>query len=493
MMRSVARDPLSVARAVTENHGEITKSPIVGTAGVPPADAQASRACAPGGRVARSDAPHTRPGWRRGTPPHQPAGRRRSAVARVTGHGSRVTLLAIALLVALGASAEVTLTFPVALERAMRATPYVDHAAMLDALPFRTLPVVRAETAYSSAENLNLLSESVGRFDAFTAIVSVDYPLLDAGVDRRRLAALRADAQLLRRRSLDEAEDVFGETLEAFAQLYISEQRIRFLRDGAARAETLRQRARTMLEAGEISNLTAAQWQDQALATESALVDLELQRLEAETRLKQLMHDPSTEELRASLDLESEEAAVRQVRVEDDAAVARASLVQERQRLALREAAAQRRPQLLLSAFGGVAAVPSTYNTDADEGTFGIYGVRMTLSLPMFDPASARRLAEARMQLEEASRVRAVTETATRNRIDLLSLAVAAADKRIQLLTDAVSVAKQREESITRLVLAGVRPETDLVEAANAVARRESDLLTVRVDRWKLQQQAALP
>ncbi|HEX6099544.1 MAG TPA: TolC family protein [Thermoanaerobaculia bacterium] len=402
----------------------------------------------------------------------------------------------LALSFAFTASANVTLTFPAALERAMRtragATTYADHAAMLDALPFHTMPVVRAETSYSSAENLNLLSESVGRFDAFTAVVSVDYPLLDVGADRRRVAALRADAQILRRRALDEAEDVFRETLEAFAQLYTSERRIQLLHDGAARAAELRQRARTMLEAGEISNITATQWQDQALATESALVDLELQRLEAETRLKQLTGDTSTEGLRASLDLEAEEPSLKQIRVEEivetDAAVARASLVQERQRLALQEAVAQRRPQLLLSAFGGVAAVPSTFNSNADEGTFGIYGLRMTLSLPMFDPAAARRLAEARLQLEEAARVRTVTEIATRNRIDLLWLAMAAADKRIKLLTDAVAVAKEREESITRLVLAGVRPEADLVEAANGVARRESDLLAVRVDRWKLQQ-----
>ena len=419
----------------------------------------------------------------------------RGVIARITGHGSRATLLAIALLTTLSTHADVTLTFPIALERAMRtragATTYADHAQLLDALPFHTLPVVRAETSYSSAENLNLLSESVGRFDAFTAVVSVDYPLLDAGADRRRVAALRADAQILRRRALDEAEDVFRETLEAFAQLYTAEERIRLLHEGAAQAAALRQRARTMLDAGEISNITATQWQDQALATESALVDLELQRLEAETRLKQLINDTSTEGLRASLVLD-DEPMLKQIRVDEivqtDAAVARASLVQERQRLALQEAVAQRRPQLLLSAFGGVAAVPSTYDANADEGTFGIYGLRMTLSLPMFDPASARRLAEARLQLEEAQRVKAVTEVATRNRIDLLWLAVAAAEKRIKLLTDAVAVAKQRQDSITRLVLAGVRPEADLVQAANDVARRESDLLAVRVDRWKLQQ-----
>ncbi|MFP5247656.1 MAG: TolC family protein, partial [Thermoanaerobaculia bacterium] len=112
----------------------------------------------------------------------------------------------------------------------------------------------------------------------------------------------------------------------------------------------------------------------------------------------------------------------------------------------------------------------------------------LTLSLPMFDAATARRLAEARLELEEATRVHAVTASATRHRLDLLWLAIAAAEKRMSLLQEAVQVAKEREQSIVRLVMAGVRPESDLVDAANAVAKRESDLLAVRVDRWKLQQ-----
>jgi outer membrane protein TolC len=410
---------------------------------------------------------------------------------------ARTVAVVGAFLAAFAAHAEVTLTFPVAIERAMRTragtTSYADHAAILDAIPLRTLPTVRAETAYSSAENLNLLSESVNHFDAFTALVSVDYPLLDVGADRRRALSLRADAQLLRRRALDEADGVFRETLEAFAALYTAQERINLLHSGAARAAELRRRANVMLESGEISNLTATQWEDQALATESMLVDLELQRLESETRVRQLIGDTSGETLHASLVLEDDAPMLKEIKVDQivqsDSAVARASLVQDRQRLALQEAVAQRRPQVMLSAFGGVASVPSTYRSNAEDGTFGIYGLRVSLSLPMFDANAARRLAEARLELEEATRVRSVTEAATRNRIDLLWLAVAADEKRIQLLTDAVGVAKQRQDSITRLVLGGVRPEADLVEAANNVARRESDLLAVRVDRWKLQQQ----
>jgi hypothetical protein len=50
-------------------------------------------------------------------------------------------------------------------------------------------------------------------------------------------------------------------------------------------------------------------------------------------------------------------------------------------------------------------------------------------------------------------------------------------------------VAKQRAESVTRLVRAGVQSENDLLAASGDVARREGELLTVRVERWKLQQQ----
>jgi outer membrane protein TolC len=396
---------------------------------------------------------------------------------------------------ALAITLAATLTFPAALEKAMRtraaATTYDDRARTLEALPFRTMPVVRAETGISSAENLNLLNESTGRIDAFTALVHVDYPLFGRGAEERRMQAIRADAQILRRRALDEAEDVFRETLEAFADLYVTERRMELLTDGARRAAQLRERARTMLDAGQISNVTAAQWQDQALATESQLVELELQRLEAETRLKQLIGDTSGETLHASLEI-SDAPMLKEIRVdrivEADTAVARAALIEQRKRLALQETMAAQRPQFMLSAFGGMAAVPTTHRSDLQDGAFGVYGLRLSMSFPLLDTAAARRLAEARIEAEEAARVRSLTATATRNRIDLLWLAVAAADRRIELLTEAVNVARRREESVTRLVTAGVRPESDLVDAAAHVAKRESDLLAVRVDRWKLQQ-----
>lgn len=381
--------------------------------------------------------------------------------------------LALALLVPLIARADVTLTFPAALERAVRMHAPASDTSILDTLPTRTLPVFRAETAFSSAENLNLLSEDVRRFDAFTAIVSADYPLLDRHADQRRAAMLRADAQLLRHPT----DAVFQQTLDAFAQLYLAQERIKLLRVDVAK--DLQKRAAAKVSRGDISLLTATQWKDQALATQSQYVDLELQRIEAETRLKQLIGDTSTEPIHAVLGdvpLPAVAPSVPQLR-------------EQRQRLALEEALAARRTQLLLSAFGGVATVPSTYRSNAEDGTYGIYGVRLSLTLPMFDAGSARRVAEARLQLDEATRARAIAEDEQRNHAAMLKLGLAAADKRIELLSEGVRIAQQRQQSVARLVAAGVRSDADLADATNGIAKRESDLLAVRVEKWKLQQQ----
>ena len=354
-------------------------------------------------------------------------------------------------------------------------TTFDAQARTLEGLPVHATPVVRAETGISAARNVNILTQDIADYDAFTAIVSVDYPLLDRGAAARRAASIRADAQLLRRRAEGEADQVFRETLEAFAALYLAQQRIAALRDGTARAKSLRERASTMLEAGQISNLTSAQWQDQALATESMLVDLELQRLDAAMRLKQLIGDRSPSELQVTLDLS--EPTVNRIRHETT------SPIVDRKRIAFEDAVALRRPQVLLSGFAGVATIPG------DDGTFGIYGLRVSLTLPMFESAAAQRIAQAKIELEEAERAQKLTDAAEHHRVDLLRLAIDANEKRLALTEQAVDVARRREESVVRLVRAGARPEADLVDVTTNVGRRESDLLALRVERWKLRQQ----
>ena len=138
-----------------------------------------------------------------------------------------------------------------------------------------------------------------------------------------------------------------------------------------------------------------------------------------------------------------------------------------------------------MSAFGGVTALRDI--TD-DGGGYGMFGIRFTIALPMFDSATARRVAEARLQAEQASLERRITKDLIRRQTSTLWLGVASLEKRIGLLQQMVDVARNREASVARLVAAGVRPENDAAEIAADRARRESDLLAARVELWKYQQ-----
>jgi len=325
------------------------------------------------------------------------------------------------------------LTFAAALERAlaMRGSTLEQHAMVLESLPTRTMPIVRAETGISSSQYLDLSSR--------IAMVSVDYPLFERGED------LKLDAYRLRERAYEEAQEVFEQTLDAYADLYTAQRRLERLRTTGAKH--LRERARTLLEAGQISNVTAAQWQDQALAAESMLVDLELQRLDAETRLEQLTGIAGPIGPLGLLGLP------------------RGPNRPSRPSRPSRPIRPMR--SLLLSGFAGAA------NSTID-GTFGIYGMRFTLTL---DPAAARRAAQERIAMEEAERAEALEQTKAKNRRELLQQQLQAVEQRVALLTQSIDIARQREESVVRLVSAGVRTEADAVATASDIARRESELV----------------
>jgi outer membrane protein TolC len=354
----------------------------------------------------------------------------------------------------------------------------VERAARdLESIPTRTLPTVRAETAINSAENLDVLTQGVVHFQALTALVSVDYPLLGGQTPALRRDEARANAALYRGRAAADDEEIFRQTLDAFAQLWLAQQRIALTSEAANEAKSVRERANNLLARGEISNVTAASWQERALAAESRRVDLELQRIDAETRLKQLIGDTSEGHLDLVLDIDN--AVPKRT-------VSEASLEEAKRRVAFDEALQLRRPQATVSAFAGIANVPSIVSDNTRTGTFGIYGIRFSLALPMFDTATAMRAAEAKLELEDASRVRASEELAAKRRADALRVAASASQKRIELLTESIAIAGQRRESVARLVSSGVRPEADLIDATSDVAARQSDLLAAKVERWKI-------
>jgi outer membrane protein TolC len=158
----------------------------------------------------------------------------------------------------------------------------------------------------------------------------------------------------------------------------------------------------------------------------------------------------------------------------------------QRKGLELEQAEAARRPQLSMSAYGGVTALRNVGG--ASDGGFSLFGLRFTIALPMFDAAASRRVAEARMEVEQAALERRTTTDQIRRQTSTLWLGIASLEKRIGLLQQMVDVARRREDSVIRLVSAGLRPENDVAEAAADRARRESDLIGARVELWKYEQ-----
>lgn len=409
----------------------------------------------------------------------------------------RRTLTVVVLLLALQAQGE-KLSFEQILARAEKqhdVSPSALQAAeLLEHDPRRiSIPVLRIETGAMTAHNVDVVARNVFRYDALTALLSVDYPLIDGGIRDKQVRVAKLDAQSFRQRLRESSDNLFRETLDAVARLYAAQERLRLLTAGLKRAVDMRERARQMLEMQEISNVTAAQWQDEAIVAESQLLDLELQRLEAETHVKQLMGDTSGEPLEIVLTIEADPesralalAADPDPLIATDQGVARATMLFERKRLELEEAEAARRPQLTMSAFGGMTALSNV--AGSDDGGYGLLGIRFTVALPMFDSGAARRVAEARMQAEQANLERRTTTDQIRRQTSSLWLGIASLEKRIDLLKQMVEVAQKREESVIRLVAAGLRPENDVAEAAADRARRESDLLGARIELWKYQQ-----
>ncbi|HEV8434655.1 MAG TPA: TolC family protein [Thermoanaerobaculia bacterium] len=389
------------------------------------------------------------------------------------------------------AAALVTLSFQQVLSRVEQAHAIPNDAeaaaAALEVRPRLNIPTIRAETAASSAENVDVFTTNVFRFNAITALVSVDVPLSDGGLREKEWQIAKSDAESFRQRMRDRDDALFRETVDAVAALYVAQERLQVAHDALQRTIGLGDRAKEKLAVREISNVTAAQWNDEALAAEGQLLDLDLQRLDAETRVKQLMKDTSPEPLQVSLDPGVAQAFQPAPASTGAQAGKPAPHEVERTRLAFEEAEAAHRPQVTMSAFGGVALLGDSVGF-ASRTHYGLYGIRFSLSLPMFDAAATRRVAEARLQSEEAQIEQRITDEQKERERSALAAAASADEKRIEILRRAVDVAREREGSVVRLVSAGVRAENAAAEASAERAKRESDLLAARVELWKARQ-----
>ena len=337
-------------------------------------------------------------------------------------------------------------------------------------------PIVRLESTTQASRSQELFVQTPFDLRAATLTLAADYPLLDGGMRAAADAITRADAADARASLTSVSDAEFEALLDAFGELYVARAALQ------RSSEPIADRTSVLLASGQISNATATAWQERALASRSRQLDAELRKSDAEARLQELLG--SDAEIVPVIDLEGGGHAAALV-VQSGGVAAALQRRVERAHLYVREMEARRKPNVMLSGYVGAGAASSTFAGTASSGTFGIYGVRAQLALPLFDHTSAADVARAELDLAraEADRDAALREAKRAAAAELRR--IDAQKKRIALLAESVDVSRKRQESVARLVSAGLRQESDAIAAADDVAERALRLDEARVEEWK--------
>ena len=398
-------------------------------------------------------------------------------------------LLGMLLLIAGVEASAAELSFDAALARARKITALPsasnDVLAVLETPPRYRLPSLRAEASASTAETLDIFTNRRVRSETFLAVASADYVVFDGGFASAQQRSFQLTAASFRRRIAELERETYDDIVHAYADLYVAQEQLHALRERSATADALLARSQEMLEAGTISNLTAALWQDSSLAIVLQRNDAELRWRAAHDRLKQLTGDESDEILEVRLDTPQTDAPVSVVRN----LTAREKLTQEQSRASLHQAATALRPQVVASAFAGLA-VPTS--NDSEDDNLGVYGFRFSVSLPALNPAMRQQLAEARLREEESALLYRRAVSATRARLRLQVAELETLRQKLALQEESVAVSKRRAESLRRLAAEGLRSDRDAVEATEDVHRREDEIIVTRAAIWKLERQIDL-
>jgi outer membrane protein TolC len=157
----------------------------------------------------------------------------------------------------------------------------------------------------------------------------------------------------------------------------------------------------------------------------------------------------------------------------------------ERARLFVREMEARRRTNVTLSGYAGAGAANSTFSGTTSSGAFGIYGLRVQLSLPLFDHTSEADVARAELELARAVADRDAALREAKRAAAQETRRVEAQKKRVAILAESYEIARRRHESMARLAGAGLRSDADALAAAGEVAERAMRLNEARVEEWK--------
>jgi outer membrane protein TolC len=395
-------------------------------------------------------------------------------------------LASVVLSISLDQGSVSTLTFDDALALAgQQAAPsaFAPLRTELSGLRRSRLPDIRAEVLANTSRTLDLFAEGPLENRFATSVLAFDYPLWDGGITGRRIDLIEARLRRLSDQGrMDDAR--FAQLVEAFGELYFAQQQIDGVRALSEKLAAEATRSESLLAEGEISNLMALERREIALAFASRLLDLEARRIDAAARLRQLTRVEGEPILMIDLTDGAPLPAEAGAPSRDDRVEAM-SLAVEESRARLRDAGASTSLRATLSGFLGVGAAQSEFRDITSDGSFGVYGLRVLLSYPLFRGATSVPIVEARADLAQNLAYREEAVRAAEARAAEYRLRAETSTKRIALLQQSVEAAKRREESLQRLVTAGVRSESDLALAQAERARREGDLLAAAIDRWK--------
>jgi outer membrane protein TolC len=400
----------------------------------------------------------------------------------------------------------VQISFHEAVDRAMKLSPD-DRTALRQALigmqrvNAGTLPAVRALADLRSSRTHDVLGARPLDVQAASTSVSVDYTLFDRHLLGVRREEAAAEVQYFEKRVATNRE-LFERVLGAYADAYGLQQRKQLLTTVLSTAEKSDADASQLLENGEISLITAATSHESLLTIRGRLLDLELQRLTAVSKLKELIGDTGAAEIVTELATELD--ASEREPLQRDAVIAAltgsdvtvASLEREvgRSRLALEEANARRKPRTDLYAFVGVEAARSNFAgvTTSSTGA-GIYGVHLGFSYPLLDRAPQLDAASAELELKRNEERLAAARAAAQMIAEHQWQQYIEAGRRVALLVEWSRVEREREGSLRRLIDAGVRRDVDLTQAVGDRALHDEELLAARVQRWRLYELLRFP
>jgi len=338
-------------------------------------------------------------------------------------------------------------------------------------------PDVRAEFFGNTSRTLDPFTAEPLDTRSASSVIAFDYALWESGAARAHVNALRRDAE---RGGMDDAH--FTDLVDAFGELYVAQTQTETVRASIEQATSENARTEQLLAQGEISNLIAAERSDAFLALQSRLLDLDARRLDAAARLRLLTG--ADREPAVAIDLTAVDALPPTDNVADDTVDA-ANLALDESQARLKELSGGSTGfRAILSGFAGLGAAHTDFREDTSSGSFGIYGLRIGLTYPLFAGPNAG-YAQARGDVEHLIAIRDAALTAARERAASYRIRAQTAEARVTILQKSVDITKQREESLQRLVAAGVRSENDLEQVRIDRMRRESELLATRVERWK--------